>query len=193
MVRLHDNCPGLLRRSNLEPPEAANALSMPHRATVCQFLLKLSTAKEPGRFRLINYALCVFNVFCIGWWIGSIERTLQYNSVYGVYGAELFSAGQLIPLCVGVLGLVKVAFDCRTARKDRQQREENPQHWACERCLRDHRARECSLTATAPTAVSEIRRKRSALLAAWLPWLMVFLYPPVDDAEAPARYSHRRY
>ena len=118
----------------------------------------------------------------------SIELTLKYNHVTGVYSDRLTSAGQLIPLCIGALGIVKALFDRWITRSKKKRMKAAPWEGACERC--QHRGWPCSSSITRCVEFAKGRRDRNgnnvelrkALFAAWLPWLMVYLYDPVEEA-----------
>ncbi len=114
--------------------------------------------------------------------------TLKYNHVAGVYTDRLTSAGQLIPLCIGSLSIIKVLLDWRTAKFARKRPRRESWQGACEQCRHDDLLRSSSISR--PVAFKDSRGDRRsrdpgylhrALLAAWLPWLVYFLYDPVDQ------------
>ena len=134
------------------------------------------------RFKWLNRVLKYLNLLFAGWWILSIEMTLKYNHLVGVYTDRITSAGQLIPLCIGGIGIIKVFVDCRTTRSKIRRTKEEPWQGACEQCLR--RGLSCSLSFEGPVEFQEDREDtvglRKALLAAWLPWLVPSLYGPLN-------------
>ena len=110
--------------------------------------------------------------------------TLKYNHVTGVYTERLTAAGQLIPLCIGSLSIIKVLLDWRIAKSTRKRMRR--ELWqACEECRRY--GLRCSSSSSEPVPFQESRHNGEAfgkaLLAAWLPWLMVFLYDSIDEDE----------
>jgi hypothetical protein len=56
------------------------------------------------RFAGISYFMAIFTLSSGVFWVVAVEKTLLDNHVAGVWDGRLTSAGQLIPLCIGVLG-----------------------------------------------------------------------------------------
>jgi len=75
-----------------------------HESTITSILQQLS----------IFWFIPLFNLAFIIWSIISIELTLKWNRIDGVY--ELASVGQLIPFIIGIVGFVKLLRDISVER-----------------------------------------------------------------------------
>jgi hypothetical protein len=142
------------------------------------------------RFKWLHRLLRWSNLFLAGWWVASIEKTLQYNHVKGVGFRALESTGQLLPLCIGALGVLKVLIDRITAASAVKRAVQHERPSFCPQCR--WREKPCSRSVTASTPGGQdfvvkrhgVRGFVKGLLAAWLPWLTAFLYPRVTDDDS---------
>jgi len=62
-----------------------------------------------SRYGFIRWTLHIVNIVAIIWAIVSVELTLSWNSIRGVSNPQsLKTTGQLIPLSISILGLLRL-------------------------------------------------------------------------------------
>ena len=106
-------------------------------------------------------------------WISAIELTLIDNEVTGVGYDKLQSAGQLIPLLIGALGLAKVILSFLESRPEIYF---VPQPDNCKRCLHKDSASDRDTSSRLEESVSRPQR----IICALLPWLLLYFHDPSD-------------
>lgn len=128
------------------------------------------------RLTLFHIVVSAFNILWIIFTIVCVEFTLVYNHVLGVLAGDgLASAGQLLPLLIGLFSTGRLCWIIYKDNRDKRRAtpgEESPQH------VEVHKEKTRPIRQL-KRGISFQRRKKEgvlwhSLLTGWMPWLNCF-------------------